>query len=412
LTRLNNYPLLMLVGAVGVALASSLLILVPTLNPPAEDIQLLLLYMGGSSTVTIGGVYIFYKRHWIGHLNSLRWTLLVIILITVVLIFANVYFTLQLMYISQHDMMLTTALLVFAGILAFISAMLIASSIIERIHHLNDASEKLAHGELHTRVDIRGNDELAQLAVMFNYMAQMLEETHHQQRQLEQSRRDLIAWASHDLRTPLAAIRAMNEAMLDGVVTDGETTRRYRQQIHQELQHLSQLIDDLFDMAQLDAGHLKINRKLTALSQLIDTALTSLNARANQKNILIQSRIPPELPLLNIAPDKIQRVLYNLLDNAIHHTPNGGTVSVSVVPEKSGVLVTVHNTGSVIPADDLAHIFEAFYRGERSRSKDSSGYRGTGLGLAIARGFVEAHGGSIKVMSNAQDGTSFTFSLM
>ena len=412
MTRLNNYPLLMLVGAVGVALASSLLILVPTLNPPAEDIQLLLLYMGGSSTVTIGGVYIFYKRHWIGHLNSLRWTLLVIILITVVLIFANVYFTLQLMYISQHDMMLTTALLVFAGILAFISAMLIASSIIERIHHLNDASEKLAHGELHTRVDIRGNDELAQLAVMFNYMAQMLEETHHQQRQLEQSRRDLIAWASHDLRTPLAAIRAMNEAMLDGVVTDGETTRRYRQQIHQELQHLSQLIDDLFDMAQLDAGHLKLNRKLTPLSQLIDTALTSLNARANQKNILIQSRIPPELPLLNIAPDKIQRVLYNLLDNAIHHTPNGGTVSVSVVPEKSGVLVTVHNTGSVIPADDLAHIFEAFYRGERSRSKDSSGYRGTGLGLAIARGFVEAHGGSIKVMSNAQDGTSFTFSLM
>lgn len=412
MTRLNNYPLLILVGAVGVALASSLLILVPTLNPPPEDIQYLLLYMGGSSTVTIGGVYIFYKRHWIGHLNSLRWTLLVIILITVVLIFANVYFTLQLMYISQHDMMLTTALLVFAGILAFISAMLIASSIIERIHHLNDASEKLAHGELHTRVEIHGNDELAQLAVMFNYMAKMLEETHHQQRQLEQSRRDLIAWASHDLRTPLAAIRAMNEAMLDGVVADAETTRRYRQQIHQELQHLSQLIDDLFDMAQLDAGHLKLNRKPTPLSQLIDTALASLNARANQKNITIQSHIPPELPLMIIAPDKIQRVLYNLLDNAIHHTPNGGTVLVSVVTEKSGVSVTVHNTGSVISADDLPHIFEAFYRGERSRSKDSSGYRGTGLGLAIARGFIEAHGGSIKVMSNSHAGTSFTFSLM
>jgi len=402
----------MLVGAVGVALASSLLILVPTLNPPPEDIQLLLLYMGGSSTVTIGGVYIFYKRHWIGHLNSLRWTLLVIILITVVLIFANVYFTLQLMYISQHDMMLTTALLVFAGILAFISAMLIASSIIERIHHLNDASEKLAHGELGTRVEIHGNDELAQLAVMFNYMAKMLETTHHQQRQLEQSRRDLIAWASHDLRTPLAAIRAMNEAMLDGVVTDGETTRRYRQQIHLELQHLSQLIDDLFDMAQLDAGHLALNRKLTALPTLINTAINSLNARARQKNITVQSHIPDDLPLLNIAPDKIQRVLSNLLDNAIHHTPNGGTVSVSVVPEKNGVAVTVHNTGSVIAEADLAHIFEAFYRGEKSRSKDSSGYRGTGLGLAIARGFVEAHGGSIKVMSNAQDGTSFTFSLM
>lgn len=412
MTRLNKYPLLMLVGAVALALCASLLILIPTLNPPVEDVQLLLLYMGGSSTVTIGGVYIFYKRHWIGHLNSLRWTLVVIILITVVLIFANVYFTLQLMYISQHDMMLTTALLVFAGILAFISAMLIASSMIERIHHINHASEKLAHGELHTRVDVRGNDELAQLAQMFNYMAGMLEETHHQQRQLEQSRRDLIAWASHDLRTPLAAIRAMNEAMLDGVVQDADTTRRYRQQIHQELQHLSHLIDDLFDMAQLDAGHLTLNRKPTALSHLITTAVTSLSARAQQKNITIQSRIPNDLPLLNIAPDKIQRVLSNLLDNAIHHTPTGGTVSLFVTHQKNSVSVTVHNTGSVISADDLPRIFEAFYRGERSRSKDSSGYRGTGLGLAIARGFIEAHGGTIQVMSDETAGTSFIFNLM
>ncbi|HRF98202.1 MAG TPA: HAMP domain-containing sensor histidine kinase, partial [Aggregatilineales bacterium] len=175
--------------------------------------------------------------------------------------------------------------------------------------------------------------------------------------------------------------RAMNEAMLDGVVNDAETTRRYRQQIHQELQHLSQLIDDLFDIAQLDAGHLKLNRKPTTLSDLITTALTGLSARAYQKNITIKSDVPEGMPPINIAPDKIQRVLYNLLDNAIHHTPMGGIVSVSVTSAKNGVAVHIHNTGSVIIAEDLAHIFEPFYRGERSRSRNSDGYRGTGLGL-------------------------------
>lgn len=412
MTRLNTHPLFLLGGAIVFALTISILFIVITLNPPMQDIQLLLIYMGGSSTVTVGGVYILYKRGWIGHLTSLRWALLIIILITVVLVFANVYFTLHLMYISQHDMMLTTGLLVFAGILAFISAMLIASSLIERIHHLNQASEKLAHGELHTRVNIDGNDEIAQLATMFNYMAKTLEETHTQQQLLEQSRRDLIAWASHDLRTPLAAIRAMNEAMLDGVVNDAETIRRYRQQTHQELQHLSQLIDDLFDIAQLDAGHLKLNRKPTALPDLITTAITGVSARAYQKNIVIHSDIAPNLPAINIAPDKIQRVLYNLLDNAIQHTPADGHINVAVAQQKNGVAVTIHNTGSVILSDDLPHIFEPFYRGERSRSRNSSGYRGTGLGLAIARGFIEAHGGIIEATSSIESGTTFTFTLM
>lgn len=390
----------------------SFIIIIPTLQPPAQDIQSLLIYMGASSTLTIGGVYMLYRGGWIGHFSSLRWTLAVIILITIVLIFANVYFTLQLMYISQHDMMLTTGLLIFAGILAFISAMLIASSLIERIRRLDNAAEQVAKGALHTRVDMRGNDELAQLASMFNHMAQTLEEAREKEHRIEQNRRDWIAWASHDLRTPLASIRAMNEAMLDGVVTDPDTIRRYRQQIHQEIRHLSQLIDDLFDLSQLDTGHLKLNRVQTHLSDLIHTAIAGLTARAEQKSVTIASDIAPNLPLLAIAPDKIQRVLYNLLDNAVHHTPNGGRVTLSVTYQHNQVSVRVHNTGSVIAPDDLPHIFERFYRGERSRAKSSaSGYRGTGLGLAIARGFIEAHGGTIHVTSTAHDGTAFTFTL-
>lgn len=393
------------------ALAASLAILIPTLQPPEEDIQLLLLYMGSSGTGTVGGVYLLYKRGLVRRVRSLRWALLAIILLTVALIFANVVFTLQLMYISHHDLMLTTGLLVFAGIIAVISAMLIASSLIERIRQLDEATQRLAAGDLRARVEAAGNDELAQLAAMFNRMAEALEAVDQQKRMLEQSRRDLVAWASHDLRTPLAAIRVMNEAMLDGVVTDPETMRRYRQQTHQELQNLSQLIDDLFEMAQLDAGDMPLNRKPTALDDLITRILVSANARAAERDITIVSEMAADLPLLHIAPDKIQRVLQNLLDNALYHTPAGGCVTVSAWRSGALVQVQVHNTGSVIPPDDLPHVFERFYRGERSRARSSSGYRGSGLGLTIARGFIEAHGGSIMAASTPQDGTTFTFTL-
>lgn len=411
MNRLNAYPIFRLLGAILAAFAASLAIIIPTLRPPPDEMQLLLLYMGGSGVVTVGGVYLLHKARWLRRLNTLRWALLAIILLTVALVFANVLFTLQLMYISEHDMMLTAGLLVFAGIIAVISAMVVASSIIERIRHLDTATRHLAGGDLKTRVDAEGNDEIAQLAAMFNNMAEALEAADAQKHLLEKSRRDLVAWASHDLRTPLASIRAMNEAMLDGVVTDPETVRRYRQQTHLELQNLSQLIDDLFEMAQLDAGPVQLNRKPSVLGDLMTTVLVGISARAAEGDITVVHEAAADLPLLHIAPDRIQRVLNNLLDNALHHTPPGGRVTLSARYSPGWVSVQVHNTGSVIPPDDLPHVFERFYRVERSRARSSSGHRGSGLGLAIARGFVEAHGGSISVTSSPEHGTTFTFSL-
>jgi signal transduction histidine kinase len=203
----------------------------------------------------------------------------------------------------------------------------------------------------------------------------------------------------------------MNEAMLDGVVADPETVTRYRQQIHREVEHLGHLIDDLFEMAQMDAGHLQLNRKPTSLPDLITDTLTSLSARAAQQGVIVTSEIEADLPVRLVAPDKIQRVVYNLLDNAIHHTPPEGQVTITLRRVGQGLQVGVHNTGSVITPDDLPHIFERFYRGERSRVRSSTGYRGTGLGLAIARGFVEAHGGSINATTSPDTGTTFTFIL-
>jgi signal transduction histidine kinase len=203
----------------------------------------------------------------------------------------------------------------------------------------------------------------------------------------------------------------MNEAMLDGVVADPETVRRYRQQIHTEIEHLGNLIDDLFELAQVDAGPLSLNRKLTALPDLVTRTLGSISARAAQKSVSVMSEIEPNLPQVNIAPDKVQRVLYNLLDNAIHHTPIDGSVTLKVRRENGQIEISIHNTGSTVSPEDLPHVFERFYRGERSRTRSSSGYRGAGLGLAIARAFVEAHGGTISASSDTEHGTTFTFLL-
>ncbi|MCA9904552.1 MAG: HAMP domain-containing protein, partial [Anaerolineae bacterium] len=211
-------PIFVLIFALLAALVIAMAMIVLTLNPPLEDIQQLMLFMVATGAVTIGGVYLLYRRRLIQWFTSLRWTLLTIIILTVVLVFINVFVTAQLMFISEHDLLLTSALLVYGGVIAIISVIFIAGTLIERIELLGSAARRVARGELHTRLSVRGNDELAQLTRMFNNMAEELETVDAQKRALDQTRRDLVAWASHDLRSPLAAVRAMNEAILDGVV--------------------------------------------------------------------------------------------------------------------------------------------------------------------------------------------------
>jgi signal transduction histidine kinase len=404
-------PLVVLIAVVGAAFGIAMLIMLTTLNPPTEDIHQLFIYMGGTGGITVLAVYLLSRTGLMQRLNSLRWVLITIIILTVLLVFINVFVTMQLMYISYHDMILTTALLVFAGMIAVASVTFISGTLIRRIRHFGAAIQRLGRGELHTRLTVDGNDELARLALLFNRMAEQLEQVDRQKMLLEQSRRDLVAWASHDLRTPLSTIRAMNEAMLDGVVTDPQTVRRYRQQIHYELEHLGNLIDDLFEIAQMDYGHVRLARKAVKLDELIAVTLSRLSVRTARKSIHLKEDIESALPMMYLAPDKIARVLYNLIDNAVHHTPVGGCITVAANRAGQGVRVSVHNTGSVITPADLPHIFERFYRGERSRTQDERSTRRTGLGLAIARTFVEAHGGSIDVRSTPEAGTTFSFFL-
>jgi signal transduction histidine kinase len=402
---------LLLIFTVLSAFAIAITIVVVALRPPMEDIRLLFVFMFGTGSTTVAFVYLLYYFKLIQRFRSVRWAMLAIILLLVVLIFINVWVTAQLMFISPHDLILTTALLVFAGIIAVVSVFVISNTLTNRIDELARAVRRLAHGDLQVRLPIDGNDELAHLSETFNAMAKSLQELDAQKQAVEQSRRDLIAWVSHDLRTPLAAVRAMNEAVLDGVVSDSETIARYTANMQREIQHLSRLIDDLFELVQLDSGHPRLMREKTSLSDLISDTISSVGVRTSHQGIKLICEIDRAIDPAYIASDKIQRVLYNLLDNAIHHTPQGGEITLSAHPVKGHLQVSVHNTDSYIAPVDLPHIFQSFYRGEPSRAQTNDGYRGTGLGLAIAKGFVEAHGGKLWVDSQPEHGTTFTFTL-
>ncbi len=406
-----RHPMLIFVLGVLVALGIAIAVAGPMLDAPPEDVLLLLEYLASTGLLTILASYGLYKLGLANWFRSLRWALLAVIVLTVALIFVNVWVTARLMFLQPHDLRLTGLLLIFAGISAVSFGFFISSALTERISKLAEGTERIAAGDLSARVVVVGNDELTALATMFNRMASRLEEVDNEKRMLEQTRRDLIAWVSHDLRTPMASIRVMLEAMADGVVSDADTTQRYLRNAQTEIQHLSRLIDDLFELAQLDAGHLALDLEPSSLRDLISDTLENMRAQAERRSINLSGRVDDGIDPVVMAPEKIQRVLNNLVGNALRHTPAGGSVALQARLDENKVRVDIVDTGEGIASNDLPHVFESFFRGEKSRSRDDQGMRGAGLGLAIAKGLVEAHGGSISVRSEQGHGATFSFTL-
>jgi signal transduction histidine kinase len=275
----------------------------------------------------------------------------------------------------------------------------------ERIDLLKGAAEKLSQGDLQTRVPVQGRDEVSALAATFNQMAEQLQAADQKQREVESMRRDLIAWVSHDLQTPLTSMRAILEALSDGIVDDPETVKRYLNTAQRDVRSLSALIDDLFQMAQLDAGGFPLHRAPASLSDLVSDTLESFTELAKQQGITLEGQVESDVDPIFMDTQAIGRVLNNLIGNALRHTPPNGRVSVWVRRTGPRVEVTVSDTGEGIRAEDIPHIFERFYRAEKSRNR---GTGGAGLGLAIARGIVRAHGGEIRVESKVGKGTQFT----
>ena len=213
---------------------------------PENDVENLVTFMTMTGILTSLLSYGFYRLGILELFSSLRWSIWMVIALTVLMIFLNVWVIARFTFIEPHYLTLTSALLVFAGLTAITIGFFTSKTMTDRLSKLTDATNQLAQGDLTARLEIAGNDEIAQLATTFNSMAANLQEVDEQKRQLEQTRRDLIAWVSHDLRTPLTSMRVMIEAMLDGVVQDKETVNRYLDNSRAEIEHLSHLIEDLF----------------------------------------------------------------------------------------------------------------------------------------------------------------------
>ncbi len=291
---------------------------------------------------------------------------------------------------------------------AALAAMLVAvalsffftRSVIAPVSAMSLATQRIADGRYDERVQVNGADELAQLAARFNQMAEKLN-------QIESMRRRLIGDVSHELRTPLTAIKGSMEGLMDGVLPANNETY---QQIHAEADRLNHLVDDLQELSRVEARAYELDIRPLDVSALVRTVTKRLATHATSKRISLDFELTPGLPHVLADEDRAVQVLTNLTGNALQYTPEGGRITISAKRIDHEIQISVHDTGIGIPPEHLLHIFDRFYRVDKSRSRQSGG--GSGIGLTIARAFVQAQGGQIGVESKGDGlGSTFTFTL-
>ena len=378
------------------------------MSPARAEFGFMAIFFAVTALVSSLAGYGAYRLGWLTLSPTIRWTLLAGYALASLLTFFTVWFSANLMFASQHDLFLSVVLLVFSSGMAMILGYLLSSTVTDRIHALKAVAGQLARGDLKARTPVTGHDEVSDLAESFNRMATQLQAADEKQREIDNMRADLIAWVGHDLQTPLASIRAILEALADGMVEDPQSIQRYLLTAQRDVRSLSLLIDDLFQMAQLDAGGLPLDRENSSLTDLISDTLESFSELAARQGVSITGHAGPDIDPVHMDTMQIGRVLNNLISNALRHTPSGGEIKVLARRTNQSVAVAVTDTGEGIRPEDLPKIFDSFYRGEKSRSRATGG---SGLGLAIARGIIRAHGGDITVDSHPGRGSTFTFTL-
>ena len=302
------------------------------------------------------------------------------------------------------DVFMTAALRwsLWSSLAAFGLAILVgaftAGRITGSVLHLRDAAAQIDLRDLSRRVPVEGNDEIADLASTFNRMCERLEAA-------ERSRRQLLADTAHELRHPLAVLQGHLDLMQDGKV---EINQESLLPIQDEVIRLTRLVADLRDLSLAEVGQLSLYPAAVDPGALLNTLMANLGPVAAAKEITLTADIAPDLPTLRADLDRLRQVVVNLLSNALHFTPPGGRVSVRAWQEGGQFRLTVADTGPGIAPDDLPHIFDRFYRADKSRSR---GTGGSGLGLAIVRSLVELHGGQVTAESTLGQGSRFAVSL-
>jgi signal transduction histidine kinase len=274
----------------------------------------------------------------------------------------------------------------------------LARGMTQPLRDMAEAARRMETGDYTTRVYTATRDEVGQLAAAFNRMSRELEN-------LETSRRELVANVSHELKTPITAIRAHLENLLDGVEEpDTETL----QVMLSQSERLGRLVEQLLDLSKLESGDVPLRRERVSLAPLVSQVMSEIEVASADRDVNVSSDLPDDLPPVEADSERVHQVIFNLVDNAVRFTPEGGEVRIEAHRHNGSIEVRVADTGVGIPPEALPRLFERFYRVDPARAR---GDGGTGIGLAIARSVVEAHGGTIRAESEPGLGSTFTFDL-
>lgn len=311
-----------------------------------------------------------------------------------------------LMFVSDSDAVLVSLIVAFTGLVSVLAARQLAGGVLRDVQALRDGLEAVAQGRRDVRIATSGRDELAELADEANAMIERLDHEEQRRDAADRARRELVAAVSHDLRTPITSLRLLTEAVRDDVV-DESRRHEYLRRMGTHIDALGSLIDDLFELSRIEAGDIDWSMRQVALADLVDETVGAMDAEARANGVSMRSEVTRPLVVARANPEKLQRVLFNLIQNAIRHTPADGSVTVRARTVAGTVEVEVADTGAGISAADRPRVFDALYRGGADASRTGDG---AGLGLAISKAIVEAHGGRIW-LADGTPGTCVRFSV-
>lgn len=367
-----------------------------------EALLLLALAVGGSAVVVAGTVLALRRMHHRGLANHV----LVVTLGAVAATASGVALAAWAMFLSAHDLGVLAVVLVMSATVAGSASWVLVGSFRRSVEVITVQVAALRGDGPLPPVPSIAIDELRHLSQSVSAAHDELVAARRLSARLEDSRREVVAWVSHDLRSPIGAVRAMAEALEDGVVTERDDVIRYHRAIRQETERLSRLVDDLFELSRIEAGTGPIDVSLVRVQDLVDEVVEAALLRANAHRVdLVAGTAAVDADL--VIPTDTRRAIDNVVDNAIRHTPAGGAVHLRARTEDDVLVLVVSDQCGGIPDDDLGRIFEVAFRGDASRSRDTGG---GGLGLAIAKGLLEAREGEITVR-NQSPGCEFTLRL-
>ncbi|MGI8728987.1 MAG: sensor histidine kinase [Solirubrobacteraceae bacterium] len=386
----------------GMALALTCALLVAAVVAAVYDLQgavVTLALLAPLGAITVGATCaLLARRERLGGLR--RQALVTTALAFGPLIVALALFV-QLMFVSAHDALLTVAVGAYSALLGLWGGRVLSNRVMDDVETLRAGLLAIGAGERDLTLRLGGADELAQVGTEVEAMVARLTAAEARREESDAARRSLIAAVSHDLRTPVTALRLLAEAV-DDEVGDPDTRREYVRRLGVHVRALGALIDDLFELTRLEAGEVTWTMHQVQIDELVEETVAAMEPAAQAGGISVRAEIAPPLLSAHVNAERIQRVLFNLIQNAIRHTPADGSVTVRAAGAGQGVEIEVSDTGDGIAANDRDHIFEAFQQGaDRTSRTDGS----VGLGLAISRAIVEAHGGRIWVVKDAgEDG--------